>query len=159
MRPAPDARALAERRARHEPYRAEAAAAASGAGQALRVAAPGDYNRGVVGEQFHQDHLEAVAGGYRREDRSIIKPGVLEHEDDNVHDANAVRVMIEGGRVGYLAAKDALRFRQALAKAGHAGAPVAVAAKIRGGLRWTSTSKIQEPFRVRLDLTWPLKLD
>lgn len=154
----PSKRELAERDARHEPYRAAAEAAARNAGVPLTIAAPGNYNRPVVGEQHYQAQLERVAGGYRREEASIIRPARLVHQDDNPHDANAVMVTIDGECVGYLLAKDALKFRAALAKLGHAGATVGVAAKIRGGLRRSPKAKVEEDFRVRLDFTWPLTL-
>ena len=64
----------------------------------------------VVGESFYQDALWDLVGGvcsdYVRQDAVAV----LEPEPTNPHDANAVRVLIDGRMVGYLSREDAAAY-------------------------------------------------
>lgn len=65
------------------------------------------YSLAVVGESHYQDALIAIAGPYSEEGRSMRCYAVLDPEEDNPHDPNAVRVEIGGDTVGYIARDDA----------------------------------------------------
>lgn len=57
----------------------------------------------IVGEAAHQNKLLAIAGGYKQEyGVKIDIEATLEPEPTNHHDINAVAVIINKKRVGYL---------------------------------------------------------
>ncbi len=106
----------------------------------VRVAEPspvvlsGSQTLEVVGESHYQDHLWAVVGGYRRERVRCETQAVLEPEPDNAWDGNAVKVLIDGGLVGYLSREDAAAYvpgLRALLRQ-HSG-PVALKGQVVGG--------------------------
>ncbi|HEY5196243.1 MAG TPA: HIRAN domain-containing protein [Solirubrobacteraceae bacterium] len=68
----------------------------------------------VVGESHYQDHLWRLAGGVRAEQIRCTVQAVLAPEPENPYDANAVRVLIEDGVVGYLSRDDAAVYRPGL---------------------------------------------
>lgn len=115
----------------------------------------GYFDRDVVGESHHQDRLLSVCGGYRRDFQEVPVRAWLHLEDDNPHDANAVRVDIAEGPVGYLPANVAKRFRRELAKA-DISMPVEVAAQVVGG--WRTNQHDAGSFGVKLDFLFPLRL-
>lgn len=67
----------------------------------------------VVGESYRQDSLERLGAEARRQ-RCDWVPAMLVLEDDNPHDAQAVRVEIAGLHVGYLSRAQAPQFREAV---------------------------------------------
>lgn len=88
----------------------------------------------VVGESHYQDHLWQIAGGFRLERILYAIEAVLVPEPGNVHDSNAVRVMIDNGVVGYLSRDDAAVYLDGLLTlmAEHGG-PIALSGQIVGG--------------------------
>lgn len=91
-----------------------------------------EYGTHVVGESHYQPALKALAAGRQRDYEAVSVRAVLIPESDNPHDKNAVRVEIEGHKVGYLSRADAKRYR-ALVKKGYEMVPAECAAAITGG--------------------------
>jgi hypothetical protein len=83
----------------------------------------GSFNQEVVGEASYQEALRSIAG--RGEVRHECR-AVLSLEDSNPHDSNAVAVLVDGKRVGYLSRSDANRYRKKLAPTGAFGTCPAV---------------------------------
>lgn len=73
----------------------------------IYLSGDGRYSLAVVGESHYQDALIAIAGPYSEGGRSMRCYAVLDPEDDNPYDSNAVRVEIGGDTVGYIARDDA----------------------------------------------------
>jgi hypothetical protein len=61
----------------------------------------------VVGESFYQDALWLLVGGDQGERVRCGVQAVLSPEPSNPHDANAIRVLIDGHLVGHLGREDA----------------------------------------------------
>jgi hypothetical protein len=88
----------------------------------------------VVGESHYQDNLARLAEVHppdRARMREVV--ATLIHENDNPVDPLAIRVDIEGLKVGYLTRVAARQYRQWLAAGGHAGRTTTCAARITGG--------------------------
>ena len=63
-----------------------------------------EYNYDVVGESFQRDHLMALIRAYKAfETGGILATAVLEPEPTNEFDPTAVKVVVEGVQVGYIA--------------------------------------------------------
>ena len=71
----------------------------------------GDFEFEVVGESYYQDALRRIASGG---DQGKVWTAMLIPEHDNPHDDLAVRVEIEGLKVGHLSRDDARSFRRRL---------------------------------------------
>lgn len=88
----------------------------------------------VVGESRCQSVLEAAAEGRTLDGaRQPDHIGVLLPEPSNVYDANAVRVFLPAGRVGYLSRGDAVRYRPVIDELAMRGQVLAARACITGG--------------------------
>lgn len=109
------------------------------------LAGHGDFKIEVVGVSQYQEVLEAAAtqGAYVR--------ATLVLEDDNPYDDQAVAVLIDGRRIGYLARALARRYRADLA-AGGGGTDLVVGcqAKIVGGFITPGGNRAH--FGLKLDL-------
>ncbi len=73
----------------------------------------------IVGESSRQEALRAICRG--QPGRKKVTASLI-LEDQNPSDANAVRVEIDGNKVGYLSREMAMVYREALLAAGHADA-------------------------------------
>ena len=78
------------------------------------VQGPGTFAFDIVGEASYQQHLERIAGGRSYDSAQIRAKAMLVLEDNNRHDCNAVCVVIDGLRVGYLDRASAKAWRRAL---------------------------------------------
>lgn len=87
----------------------------------------------VAGEGSYQPTLERICGGRTEAGEDRILPAALVLEDDNPHDANAVRVEIKGKRVGYLPREVAPIYRAWLQANGYGRVVGNCRARIRGG--------------------------
>ena len=66
-----------------------------------------EYNYDVVGESFQRDHLLALIRAHNAfESGEIFATAVLEPEPTNDFDPTAVKVVVEGVQVGYIAKFD-----------------------------------------------------
>ena len=79
----------------------------------VRLSFPDELVR-VVGVSHYQDALTAIAGQPGPEGVRRPVTAVLEPEPANPHDANAIRVLVEGRTAGYLSRDDALRYGPAV---------------------------------------------
>jgi len=109
----------------------------------VAIEGPGAFAVNVVGVSQYQRVLETAA-------QDGVVDAVLMREDDNVYDDQAVAVLIDGQRAGYLSRADARRFRADLAAAGDPNLSVRCAAKIVGGFE-TKTGE-RAHFGLKLDL-------
>ncbi|MGD9980236.1 MAG: HIRAN domain-containing protein [Hyphomonadaceae bacterium] len=116
----------------------------------IRIDGPGTFAVDVVGVSRRQDTLAAIVERHRRSGRTVTVDAMLVLEDSNPHDANAVRVEIDGELIGYLSRDNARRFRADLAAAGQPRASVRCKARIVGGFETASGERAH--LGVRLDL-------
>ncbi len=78
-----------------------------------------EYNYGVVGESFQRDHLMALIRAHKAfETGEILTTAVLEPEPTNPFDSTAVKVVIEGVQVGYIAKFDSAAVTKMIEKSG-----------------------------------------
>ena len=78
-----------------------------------------DYNYEVVGESFQRDHLMALIRAHKAfETGEIFTTAVLEPEPTNPFDSTAVKVVIEGVQVGYIAKFDSGAVTKMIEKSG-----------------------------------------
>ena len=113
----------------------------------------GHFDLEVVGESHYQRHLRFLSERYEKKigDRELVAK--LHYENTNPHDKKAIRVVIDGGTVGYLTRKDARLFRKRIEKVRPDGLIVSCDAEIIGGKRVGFFKKTK--FSVWLDL--PIK--
>ena len=111
---------------------------------------PGTFAVDVVGVSRRQSVLAAIVDRQSRRGRTVTIDAVLILEGSNPHDANAVRIEIEGELIGYLSRDNARRYRADLAAAGQPHATVRCKARIVGGFETESGERAH--FGVRLDL-------
>ena len=108
------------------------------------------YTIDVVGESNYQRALERICGGRTTEGHEKIVSATLVCEDNNPYDANAIRVDIEGYRVGYLSRDNAKKYRERLTEAGHVGKSTTCSARITGG--WNRGGGDRGDFGVKIAL-------
>ena len=78
-----------------------------------------EYNYDVVGESFQRDHLMALIRAHKAFDTGeILATAVLEPEPTNEFDSTAVKVVIEGVQVGYIAKFDSAAVTKMIEKSG-----------------------------------------
>ena len=88
-----------------------------------------DYNYDVVGESFQRDHLLALIRAHKAfSTGEILATAVLELEPTNPFDPTAVKVLVEGVQVGYIAKFDSAAVTKMIQMSGMK--PYEVAAKI-----------------------------
>ena len=116
----------------------------------IELRGPGGFAVEVVGVSRRQQALAAIVERRGRSGRTLTIDAVLALEDTNPHDANAVRVEIDGEMVGYLSRNNARRYRADLAAVGQPQASVRCKARIVGGFETPSGERAH--FGVRLDL-------
>jgi len=105
----------------------------------------GAFEVEAVGESHYQPALKAAIGSQK----GYVEVNVqaeLYCEDDNAFDANAVRVMIGGQKVGYLNRVVAMAYREIIKNVGFGKATGRCQAKIFGG------SKDKPSYGVWLDI-------
>lgn len=119
------------------------------------VATVGRFDCEVVGESRYQDVLLRICGGRTENGHRLQCAAELAEEPANRNDPNAIKVMIGGRQIGYLARHEAARYRTALHKAGLAGHVIHVQAMIVGG--WDREGEQRGHFGVRLDMDSPPK--
>ena len=78
-----------------------------------------DYNYDVVGESFQRDHLMALIRAHEAfSTGEILATAVLEPEPTNPFDSTAVKVVVEGVQVGYIAKFDSAAVTKMIEKSG-----------------------------------------
>jgi len=116
----------------------------------IKIDGPGTFSVEVVGVSRRQQVIGAIVEAYGRSGRTVTTDALLVLEPENPHDANAVRVEIDGALIGYLSRENAARYRADLAAAGTPAATVQCKARIVGGFETASGERAS--FGVRLDL-------
>ena len=92
----------------------------------------------------------AISGGRSEDGAEYVTEAILYLVDSNPHDNRAVRVTIEGQRVGYLSRQNARLYRKQLKQLGHAQIVCKCDAMIVGG--WHRSPADAGHFGVKLDL-------
>ena len=88
-----------------------------------------DYNYDVVGESFQRDHLVSLVKSHEAFNTGeIFATAILEPEPTNPFDSTAVKVVIEGVQVGYIAKFDSAAVTKMIQMSGKK--PYEVAEKI-----------------------------
>jgi hypothetical protein len=78
-----------------------------------------DYNYDVVGESFQRNHLMALIRSHEAFNTGeILANAVLEPEPTNPFDSTAVKVVVEGVQVGYIAKFDSAAVTKMIGKSG-----------------------------------------
>ena len=114
------------------------------------VEGDGQYNLDVVRVSHCQKRLKSLCGGYsiKGSHREVVAK--LHYENGNPDDSNAIRVVVNGGAVGYLSPEKASLYRKAIEAAGKEGIVVSCKARIAAGRRIWFFKKPE--FGVWLDL-------
>ena len=115
-----------------------------------------EYDFQIVGESFHQDHLEDVAGGKNEEQCDLIKSAILMMDSSNPNDPMAIAVFVDNGHVGYVPGYACVQMRSELAAIVKDRRPVFCAAKIVGG--WDRGNGDEGSYGVRLNIARPLSI-
>jgi hypothetical protein len=101
-----------------------------------RAALGGGHDLEVVGECPYQATLWDLAGGRRPERVRVAVDAVLRPEYDNLHDVNAIAVLVDDRQVGLLSRADAAVYRPGLlALRARTGRDVALRGEVAGGGR------------------------
>jgi hypothetical protein len=116
----------------------------------LEIEGNGTFDFPIVGESYRQETIARLCGGKTAAGITEKLVAVLEPEDENLHDANAVAVKIEGELVGYLSRASAVSYRTRVIKAFGDIRPAKVQAMIVGG--WDRGGDDVGHFGVKLDL-------
>ncbi|QGZ39946.1 hypothetical protein IP92_02275 [Pseudoduganella flava] len=96
----------------------------------------GRFELEVVGESRYRDTIARLAGAHGADKADARHPALLLPDDANPYEDKAVAVFLAGEMVGYLAPKDALAFREMLARHEIAGQLTSTDAAVRGGGEW-----------------------
>ena len=107
----------------------------------------------VFGASHYQQQLERIAGGRREAAVYLRVNAVLSSEPDNPYDKNAMQILVNGEKVGYVRREDNVSLRGQLNAAGITG-DAQCRAEIAGG--WYRGAGDAGEFGLRLDLTLPL---
>jgi hypothetical protein len=103
----------------------------------------------IVGESNYQHHLKQVVGTPDDNGVAVSCVAFLIPEPTNQYDANAVRIDINGGTVGYLSKSDAVKFHRRLKREELTGAITSCPAMIFGGKQ---ASGARTPYGVWLEM-------
>ncbi len=122
------------------------------AGEAATVWVLGDghYSIGAVGESNYQAALEEVVGGRKPRGVNLQVTAELEPENDNPYDSNAVAVLIDGLKVGYLSRSHAQSFREEAGDRLESARKILCRGRVRGG--WDRGPRDRGHFGVTLDI-------
>ncbi|HEX8601729.1 MAG TPA: hypothetical protein VF774_03715 [Pseudoduganella sp.] len=96
----------------------------------------GRFELEIVGESRYRDAIRALAGEHGEDKADARHPALLLVDDDNPYEDKAVAVFLSGRMVGYLAPRDALAFRQMLARHDIDGKLTSTDGVVRGGGMW-----------------------
>lgn len=89
----------------------------------------------VVGESHYQANLQMARSNAVKNDGRLMFWAVIEPENDNPHDANAVTIKFNGNKLGYLNKGDAKLFRSSHADAISRNQPIVARARLTGGTK------------------------
>ncbi len=120
--------------------------------------AAGWHGTDVVGESHYRVQLQRIVrvAGVRAERGELDTSALLRREPVNRHDPNAVEVVIEGSRVGYLSRDNARRYARRLDQLEARGLVARVPARIGFGPAWDEPGKAI--YGVQVDLAAPSRM-
>ena len=95
----------------------------------------GHYKLKVIAEPCHQNYLKSLCGGYSIKGSNHEIVVKLHYENCSQRDKNAIRVVVNGGTVGYLSPKHARLYRNRIEKTRQEGIVVSCNARILSGKR------------------------
>ena len=107
----------------------------------------------IVGESHYQAALNRIAGGKTEESVEIDVDVFLISEPENSYDSDAVKVVIDGQKVGHLSRQHTESFHNITRSLGIDRAKCE--GLIVGG--WKRSSDDEGSFGVKLDLKWPIR--
>ena len=110
----------------------------------------------VVGEASYQQALDSICGGKCEEGHNLPCIAQVCFQEDNVHDRNAIVVLIDGKVVGYVPRDLAPGMRSAILDLNPYERPVICDAKIVGG--WLREWDDEGNYGVKLSLSQPLRV-
>lgn len=116
----------------------------------LWILGDGRYRIDVVGESNYQDALEQAVGGRKPKGVNQTVTAELELENDNPYDSNAVAVLIDGAKVGYLSRSNAQLFREEAGDQLESARRILCRGRVRGG--WQRGPRDRGHFGVTLDI-------
>lgn len=116
----------------------------------LWILGDGRYSIDVVGESNYQEALSKVVGGRKPKGVNHTVTAELKLEDENPHDSNAVAVLIDRARVGYLSRSDARLFRAEAGDQLESARRILCRGRVRGG--WNRGPRDRGHFGVTLDI-------
>jgi hypothetical protein len=113
----------------------------------------GHYKLKVLAGPNYQNYLKSLCGGYSIKGSKQEVVAILHYENCNQSDKNTIRVVVNGGTVGYLSPKHARLYRKRIEKTRQDGIVISCNARILGGKKvWF----FQKPdFSIWIDL--PIK--
>lgn len=111
----------------------------------------GEFAFEVVGESAYQRGLSAIAGGKTRDGVRVYCAALLSPEPSNRHDNNAIKIVVRGQTVGYVARDLTSEIHSALRDA-RCGEGVAKAVIIGG---WRRNRGDEGHFGIFLDISDP----
>jgi hypothetical protein len=109
----------------------------------------------IFGASLYQQQLERIAGGRREVAVYFRVNAVLSSEPENPYDKNAIQILVNGEKVGYVRREDNVSLRAQLNAVGITG-DVQCRAEIAGG--WNRGGRDLGDFGLRLDITFPLEV-
>ncbi|MBT8436097.1 MAG: hypothetical protein KJP11_01885 [Gammaproteobacteria bacterium] len=118
--------------------------------ESVFVQGNGQYELEVISESRRQKYLEMLCGGYSIKGSKQEVVAKLHYENGNPADKYAIRIVVNGGTVGYLLPDKARLYRKKIEKAGQDGIIVSCKARIVGGKKVWLFKKTN--FNVWIDL-------
>ena len=118
--------------------------------ESVFVQGNGQFDLQVITESRRQKYLEALCGGYSIKGSKQEVIAKLHYENGNASDKYAIRIVVNGGTVGYLLPDKAHLYRRKIEKAGQDGIIVSCKARIVGGKKVWLFKKTK--FHVWIDL-------
>lgn len=110
----------------------------------------GKYEAEVVGESHYQPALKAIVGDHGDESANMPVQALLVPEPDNPYDKQAIKVEINGMKVGHLSRESARTFHRRLAAKNVAKQTTRCGAMVTGG--WVDKSGQRMSYGVNLDI-------
>lgn len=108
----------------------------------------------VVGESKFQLALKMARSNAFNDDGWLMFWAILEPENDNPHDENAIVIKYRGEKLGYLSRGDAKTFRASHAEAIAQNLPIAVRGYLTGGVKGKPTLGLMLSFYLDTEKTY-----
>lgn len=110
----------------------------------------------IVGEASYQEALDTICGGRCEDGHEFATTASLRREPNNPHDPNAIAVVIDGKKVGYIPRAKAIKAASIMDADRKRCEAATCPALIVGG--WIDEDGDHGHYGVRLALAWPPRL-